>query len=121
MERAPFENRERCGSLSCGGASGFKGGPAPEIGVKVELGGFKVGVERTNTQEEGQAAKTEWVPGFEKGKFEGSNAELGVGAGGCLLLCGQIEVGVQADKILSDIGNAAGNAISNYVAPKGRP
>lgn len=52
---------------------------------------------------------------FEKGKFEGSNAEVGVGAGGCFILCGKIEVGVQADRVLSDIGNAVGAAISNYV------
>ena len=73
-----------------------------------------MGVERT--QEDGN--KPEWVPGFALGKFEGSNAEVGVGVGGCFLLCGQIEVGVQADKVLSDVGNALGNAVSNYVTSK---
>jgi len=86
-----------------------------EIGAKVEVGGLKFGVERTNTQEEGQPAKTEWLTVFQKGKFEGSNAEVGAGVGGCVLLCGQIEVGVQADKVLSDVGNAVGNAASKYV------
>ena len=79
-----------------------------EIGVKVEVGGLKLGVERTNTQEKGQPAN-KWLAVFEKGKFEGANAEVGVGGGGCFLLCGQIEVGIQADKILGDIENTYGD------------
>jgi len=35
-----------------------------EAGAKVELGPIKLGVQRTNTQEEGQPAKVEWLPGF---------------------------------------------------------
>jgi RHS repeat-associated protein len=82
-----------------------------EVGIKVELGPLKLGVERTNTQEEGQPPKTEWVPGYEWGEFKGSNAEVGVGGGGCFILCGQIEVGVQADKVLSDVRDAAASAL----------
>ena len=51
-------------------------------------------------------AKTEIVLGFEKGKFQGSNGEIGVGIGGCLFLCGELEVGIQGDKVMGDIHNA---------------
>lgn len=37
------------------------------------------------------------------GKFEGSGGEIGVGVGGCALVCGQIEVGVQGDKVWGDV------------------
>jgi RHS repeat-associated protein len=60
-----------------------------EAGAKVELGPIKLGVQRTNTQEEGQPAKVEWLPGFEFGKAEGTNSEVGIGGGGCFLVCGQ--------------------------------
>jgi hypothetical protein len=88
-----------------------------QIGVKFGIGPAKLGVERTQEDDK----KPEWVPGFAFGKFEGSNAEVGVGAGGCFVLCGQIEVGVQADKVLSDIGNAVGNAVSDYVTSRIKP
>jgi len=86
-----------------------------QVGGKVAFGPLKFGVERTNTQEEGQPAKTEWLPVFAMGKFEGSNAEIGVGAGGCFVLCGQVEVGVQADKVLSAIGDAFSNHITSGI------
>jgi len=86
-------------------------------GVKVQLGPIKVGVERTDSQEEGSSRKVEWLPVFAMGKFEGSNAEIGVGAGGCFVLCGQIEVGVQADKVVSAIGDAFSNHITSGINP----
>jgi hypothetical protein len=76
-----------------------------EVGVKVGLGGIKVGLSRTTTQEEGQAPKTEWVPGFSIGKFEGENAQVGLGFGGCVFVCGLGEVGVRADKVLQDVSD----------------
>jgi RHS repeat-associated protein len=84
-----------------------------QVGVKVDIGPVKLGVERTNSQEDGQAPKTEWVPGFEMGKFEGSGSEIGVGAGGCFVLCGQVEVGVQGDKVWGDV--------KSYVTDPGPP
>lgn len=86
-----------------------------EAGAKVELGPIKLGVERTNTQEEGQPAKTEWLPGFEFGKAEGTNSEVGIGGGGCFLVCGQVEVGVQLDKVLDDVRNAVGSAVEQVL------
>jgi hypothetical protein len=84
-----------------------------QVGVKAEIGPFKLGVERTNSQEDGQAPQTKWVPGFEMGKFEGSGSEIGVGAGGCFVLCGQFEVGVQGDKVWGDV--------KSYVTDPGPP
>jgi hypothetical protein len=86
-----------------------------EAGVKVELGPIKLGVQRTNTQEEGQPAKVEWLPGFEFGKAEGTNSEVGIGGGGCFLVCGQVEVGVQMDKVLDDVRDAVGSAVERVL------
>ncbi len=47
------------------------------------------------------------------GKFEGSGGEIGVGVGGCALVCGQIEVGVQGDKVWGDV--------KSYVTDPGPP
>jgi hypothetical protein len=55
------------------------------------------------------------LPIYERGKFEGSNAEVGTGFGGCFVLCGQIEVGIQADKVINDVRDAAGNALENIL------
>ena len=84
-----------------------------EAGAKVELGPIKLG--RTNTQEEGQPAKTEWLPGFEFGKAEGANSEVGIGGGGRFLVCGQVEVGVQLDKVLDDVRDAVGSAVEKVL------
>ena len=76
-----------------------------KVGVEGGIGPVQVGVERTNSQEEGQAPKITWVPGIKTGEFEGSGSEIGLGVGGCLLMCGQVEVGVQGDKVWNDLKN----------------
>jgi RHS repeat-associated protein len=73
-----------------------------ENGAKVGVGPFKFGLSKTTTQEDGQAPKTEIVPIFSLGKFEGDNAQMGLGLGGCFIVCGQVEVGVRGDKLLED-------------------
>jgi hypothetical protein len=82
---------------------GMKKTDVSERGIKVGVGPIKVGLSRTTTQEEGQPPKTETVTGFSIGKFEGNNAQVGVGVGGCFIVCGKIEVGVQVDKVLHDL------------------
>ncbi len=84
-----------------------------KVGATAEVAGVKLGLAREKTQVTAVngvvvngEAKTEFVVGFEVGKFEGSNAEIGVGIGGCFFLCGELEVGIQADKVMGDLTNA---------------
>ncbi len=91
-----------------------------DAGVKLGVLGVKAGVSVETTQvtmENGtpvdRPSVTEIVPGVKLGKFEGSNSEVGVGIGGCAIFCSELSVGIQADKVLNDIGNAAEKAISN--------
>jgi RHS repeat-associated protein len=83
-----------------------------KIGATMEVAGVKVGLGREETQvtaKDGVAvngeAKTDTVLGFETGKFRGENAEIGVGVGGCVILCGEVEVGIQGDKVINDLEN----------------
>lgn len=92
-----------------------------QLGVKASFGGLALGVERTNQQEEGKSPQTEWVPGGAVGKFEGKNAEIGIGVGGCFLVCGQVEIGIQADKVLNAVGDAVAGYISSHIDPNTLP
>jgi RHS repeat-associated protein len=81
-------------------------------GATVEIGPAKVGVARDVTQvvevngtPVNEPAKTAWVPGISMGKFEGSNAEIGVGLHFCVILCAGGQVGIQADKVITDFND----------------
>lgn len=80
-----------------------------ELGMKVGIGGFKFGLSRTTTQVDGKAPQTENIPIFSLERFEGENAQIGVGVGGCVFACGQIEVGIQADQALQDLSDYFNN------------
>jgi len=79
-----------------------------EKGMEIGFGPAKVGVSRTTTQEEGQAPRTEWVPGLSWGKFEGKNGQFGLGVDFCHTTCSSFQVGVQSDKLLGDVYHAVG-------------
>ena len=90
-----------------------------EAGAKVGVPGAQAGVSVETTQVTAEnrspvdrPSVTQVVPGFKFGEFEGSNGEVGIGIGGCLLVCGELSVGIQADKVLNDIGDAVGKAAS---------
>jgi hypothetical protein len=90
-----------------------------EATVAAGLAGAKVGFGRETRQVTmendvpvEQRPTTENLLVFSLGRFEGSNAEVGVGIGGCALLCGELEVGIQGDKLLNGVRDALGNAIS---------
>jgi RHS repeat-associated protein len=74
-----------------------------EDGFKVGVEQLKIGLSKTTTQVGGEKPKTEWVRGFDFGKFEGENAEIGLGWGGCMIRCGQIGIGIRADRVVEDI------------------
>jgi hypothetical protein len=80
-----------------------------ETGIKASIGPVKLGLDRTTTQEDGKAPVTETTIVGGVGKFEGSNAEFGIGIGGCFLVCSQIEVGVRVDEVVHDIKESFDN------------
>ena len=92
-----------------------------EASAKVEVGGAKVGVAVTtsevvmrNDQNVNEPSKTEVVPGFEKGPFSGSNAEIGIGDTTAVGLALGGEVGIQGDKVMNDFLNT----LTNLLTPK---
>ncbi len=92
-------------------------------GAKLGIGGFKVGLSVETTQvtmENGspvvRPAQREVVPLFNFRKFEGSNAEVGIGIGGCVLVCGELSVGIQADRVLQDIGDSISGAVAKAIS-----
>ena len=92
-----------------------------EAGVAVELGGYKVGLSEgtTQVQMEGnqrvdRPVKPNVTLGYQRGSFQGSNSEIGVGLSICVVLCGGIEVGIRGDQVI----NAIGDAFSNYVTSR---
>ena len=87
-----------------------------EVGAKAGVGPVKVGLDRTTVQEDGKPPVIETTLFGSIGKFEGSNAEVGIGVGGCVILCGGIEVGVRADKVLNEIKEAISDRIADSAA-----
>jgi hypothetical protein len=81
-----------------------------EDGIKLGVEQVKLGLSKTTTQEGDEAPKTEWVKGIEVGKFEGENAQVGLGFGGCMIVCGEFGFGIRADKVLGDLSGF----IKNY-------
>jgi len=86
-----------------------------EVGVKIQLGPAKVGLQRTDTQENGEPAQVEWLPGFEWGDASGSGHEVGIGGGACVLVCGAVEIGVDVGKVRDDVRDAVGSAVEKIL------
>jgi hypothetical protein len=86
-----------------------------QVGIVGGFGPYKLGVERTDSQEEGKPRKVEWVPGYQIGKLEGDNAKVGIGLEGCVGGCGQVEVGIQLDKVINDVRDAVGKEVEKIL------
>ena len=96
------------------------------IDAAMEFGDLKLGLEKETSQITAvngvpvtESPETEFLPGLEGGDVKDSGDQIGVGAGACIFACGEVEVGVQGDKVLNDLENnmydaGAVVAIVNY-------